>query len=59
MRTLDFSKGRALHNLYGHSVFLMEAQKAGKDARFTENVCFNLQCTGQANDWRSNLPTHI
>lgn len=56
---IDFSKGRALHNLYGHYTFVKEAEKAGKDERFINNICTNLQCTGKSNDWRNNLPTRI
>lgn len=56
---IDFSKATALHNLYGHYVFVKEAQKAGKDERFIDTICFNLKCVGKSNDWRNNLPTRI
>lgn len=56
---IDFSKATALHNLYGHSVFVKEAEKAGKDKRFIETICLNLKCVGQSIDWRNNLPSHF
>lgn len=52
---MDFSKGTAIHRLYGHYVFVKEATKASKDARFVKNICNNLKCNGKLNDWRSHL----
>lgn len=56
---IDVSKGLALHNLYGHATFKMEATKAGKDERFIKHICSSVKCVGKLNDWRANLPTHI
>jgi len=52
---LDFSKATAVHRLYGHAIFVVEATKAGKDSRFVKNICTNLKCTGTAPHWRNNV----
>ena len=53
---VDFSKGSALHRLYGHAIFAKEAEKAGKDERFVKNICTNLKCTGaEVPHWRNNI----
>lgn len=52
---IDYSKGLSLHNLYGHYVFAMEAEKAGKSAQFVTNICAAAKCTGKSNDWRNQL----
>lgn len=54
---IDFSKGVALHRLYGHSVFVIEAEKAKKDAKFIKDVCRNLRCLGvpDAPNWQKHL----
>lgn len=52
---IDWSKGTALHRLYGHYPFAMEAVKAGKSQEFITNICSNLKCVGLSNDWRSHL----
>jgi hypothetical protein len=59
MRKIDFSRATALHRLYGHYIFVMEATKSGKDKNFISNICMNLKCNGKSNDWRSNLPLDI
>lgn len=43
---MDFSKGLSLHRLYGHSVFVIEADKRNKDNRFIDNICETLHCSG-------------
>lgn len=53
---IDFSKGLALHRLYGHYTFVREAQNGKKDDRFISHVCQAIKCTGKSNDWRKNLP---
>lgn len=57
MPQIDFSKGTALHRLYGHSIFVIEAEKAKKDERFIKNICSSLGCYGidGPNDWRKHL----
>lgn len=52
---IDWSKGMALHRLYGHYPFAMEALKAGKDMSFIMTICSNLKCVGKSIDWRDNL----
>lgn len=52
---MDWSKGTAIHRLYGHYPFAMEARKAGKDDKFITNICTALKCTGLSNDWRAHL----
>lgn len=52
---LDYSKGLAIHRLYGHYSFVMEAEKANKPQKWIEHVCSSMKCVGQSNDWRSNL----
>lgn len=52
---IDFSKASALHRLYGHNIFAMEAEKAKKDVRFMAAVCRGVNCDGKSNDWRNRL----
>lgn len=52
---LDFSRGTAVHRLYGHAIFLIEAEKAGKDERFMKNICNGLECDGKPINWRDHL----
>lgn len=44
---IDFSKGVALHRLYGHTTFMREAKVAGKDKRFAAAVCQRTKCNGK------------
>jgi hypothetical protein len=52
---IDYSKGVALHRLYGHPIFVVEATKAGRDERFVKNICASLECTGRAPSWRDDV----
>lgn len=55
---IDFSKGTALHRLYGHETFVLEARKNKKPESFIQNICANLKCDGQparTSHWRANL----
>lgn len=59
MLKIDYSKAVALHNLYGHYVFVMQAQKSGKDDKFISNICKNLKCVGKSNDWRNHIDVKV
>jgi hypothetical protein len=52
---IDFSKGVAIHRLYGHYTFTVEASKAGKDNRFAKHICSYLNCKGTSTTWRTDL----
>lgn len=53
---MDYSRAVAIHRLYGHNVFVIEATKSGKDETFIKNICRSnsLKCLGQELDldWR-------
>ena len=52
---LDYSKGLALHRLYGHATFMIEASKKNKSKQFASSICAALKCDGRPTDWRSDL----
>lgn len=41
---VDYSKGRALHNLYGHDVFVIEAKKDNRSDTFIRHICADVKC---------------
>jgi hypothetical protein len=51
---LDFSKAAAIHRLYGHPTFYIEALKAEKTVQFCKVVCEHAKCNGKKPTWKDN-----
>lgn len=52
---IDFSKGSAIHRLYGHQIFVAEAKKQNKSLGFMKRICEHVSCEGDHIRWRNRL----